>query len=100
MKWYVFEKLIFAQLVKKFRVIVSCNKVLLSIFLEGKAIMQVTGLMALTVQHVMFNYTVFCLLVFSCSNKCKAVPVLNYTSHYPDDGGNAPHILNLTIIGM
>jgi hypothetical protein len=60
MKWCVFEKLIFAQLVKKFRAMVSCNKILLSIFWGGKAVMQVTSLTCpLIVQQVRFNYTVF-----------------------------------------
>lgn len=67
----------------------------------GKPAMQVTCLTCpLIVQQVRFNHTVFCLVVLSYFNKCKAVPVLNYTPHYPDDGGNAPHILNLTTIAM
>jgi hypothetical protein len=67
----------------------------------GKAGKQVTCLTCpLIVQQVRFNYTVLCLVVLSYSSKCKALPVLNYTPHYQDDGGNAPYILNLTAIGM
>jgi hypothetical protein len=101
MKWCVFEKLILAQLVYRFRAIESGKKILLFIFWWGKAVMQVTCLTCpLIVQKLMFNYTVFCLVVLSYCSKCKAVPVLNYTPHYADDGGNAPHILKLTTIGM
>jgi hypothetical protein len=38
MKWCVFEKLIFAQLAKKFRAMASCNKIVLSIFRGAKLV--------------------------------------------------------------